>query len=82
MKTRRNRTITDKLLEIERDLLKGTGLSVEYCTSYISWAMKFGKITDREFDYFYDLVLYRLGRLSVDEEITLMDLVATRPIQL
>ena len=79
-KARRNRTITDKLLRIERDLLKGNGLSVEYCSSYISWATKFGKITDRERDYLCDLVLYRLGRLTVDEEIVLMNIVATRPI--
>lgn len=80
MKTHRNKTITDKLLKIETDLLKGTGLSVEYCSSYISWATKFGKITDRESNYLSELVSYRLGRLTVDEEIVLMNLVATRPI--
>jgi hypothetical protein len=80
VKIRRNKTITDKLLRIETDLLRGTGLSVEYCSSYISWATKFGKITDNESDYLCDLVLYRLGRLTVDEEIVLMDIVATRPI--
>ena len=80
VKARRNRTVTDKLLKIESDLLKGNGLSVEYCSSYISWAMKFGKITDRECDYLCNLVLYCLGRLTVDEEMVLMDLVATRPI--
>lgn len=80
MKTRRNRTITDKLLRIESSLLSGRDLPVEYCSSYISWAAKFGKITDREISYLTELVLYRLGRLTVDEEIILMDLVATRPI--
>lgn len=79
-KARRNRKITDKLLRIECSLLSGRDLPVEYCSSYISWSIKFGKITDREAHYLADLVLYRLGRLTVDEEIVLMDLVATRPI--
>jgi hypothetical protein len=80
MRTCRNRNITDKLLRIECSLLSGKDLSVEYCSSYISWAVKFGKITDRESSYLCDLVLYRLGRLTIDEEMVLMNLAATRPI--
>lgn len=80
-KIRRNRTITDKLLRIECSLLSGRDLPVEYCSSYIGWASKFGKISSTESAYLCDLVLNRLGRLTVDEEIVLMNLVATRPIQ-
>ena len=80
MRTSRTRNITDKLLRIESSLLSGRDLSVEYCSSYISWSAKFGKITDREADYLTELVSYSLGRLTVDEERVLMDLVATRPI--
>lgn len=78
----RNEKITDKLLRIESSLLNGGyPLSTDFCVSYISWAMKFGKVTDNEAEYLADLVCLANGYLTADEEEVLLTQVATRPIQ-
>ena len=75
----RNKAITDKLLRIESSLLGGgERLPISWCSDYISWAIKFNKISPLEGDYFATLVLYALGHLTVEEEAELMEAVTTR----
>ena len=45
---------------------------------YLDWAKKFNRIDRETYDYFCQLVLYSLGKLSVDEEIELMESVVTK----
>lgn len=75
----RNKAITDKLLRIESSLLGGgERLPIDWCSNYISWAIKFNALSPLEGDYFATLVLYAIGHLTVEEEEELMEAVKTR----
>lgn len=81
-KTKKSGALNYNLTRIEWNLLnsggRGYGQQMHEDWSYIEWAMKFGRISAETFAYFLKLELYALGKLSVDEEIELMESVATK----